>query len=161
VLTGAARSWIIFAVVWGAILYVGVGGVNAALGHNNGTSVNQYNTLVTEFNGTGTAVQRAGRAAQTCTTIECIRPSHLAAANSLSSFAGDLDGMSFPSNASNSAQHTASDAHRLANIFGDLAHSSDASAYQSTAQHSNLDSLLTSYGQDAQNLLGQLKSDIP
>jgi hypothetical protein len=34
VLTGAARGWMIFAIVWGSIVYVGQSAVNAAFNNN-------------------------------------------------------------------------------------------------------------------------------
>jgi outer membrane murein-binding lipoprotein Lpp len=160
VLAGAARGWIIFAIVWGSILFLSESAIQSAFQNNNSSSVDQYNSVVTHFNDTRTAVQSAGNAAQTCSTVQCIRPSHLAAADSFSSSADNLQGMSLPSNASGSARRLESDARQLSTVFKDLANSSDARAYQATANRSNLSALLTSYSGDTQNLLNKLRSDI-
>jgi outer membrane murein-binding lipoprotein Lpp len=160
VLAGAARGWIIFAIVWGSILFLSESAIQSAFQNNNSSSVDQYNSVVTHFNDTRTAVQRAGNAAQTCSTVQCIRPSHLAAADSFSSSADNLQGMSLPGNASGSARRLESDARQLSTVFKDLANSSDARAYQATANRSNLSALLTSYSGDTQNLLNKLRSDI-
>jgi hypothetical protein len=68
--------------------------------------------------------------------------------------------MSLPGNASGSARRLESDARQLSTVFKDLANSSDARAYQATANRSNLSALLTSYSGDTQNLLNKLRSDI-
>ena len=157
VLGGAARKWMIFAIVWGSILYAGQLGVQAAFrGHNS--TVNQYNSIVTDFNATHTSINGALLKAQTCTTVSCLRDSHLNAADSLSRFHDDLQGMDFPSNASNSARQVENDTHKLATIFRDLAHSSDAATYRATVTNSNLEGILSSYPNHTQNLLNDIRS---
>jgi hypothetical protein len=151
---------LIFAIVWGSILYVGQASVQAAFRNNTTSSVDQYNTVVTDFNATSTAVRRAGTQAQRCSTVQCVRPSHLAAADSLSKFANDVNAMDVPANASNSARSTVSDAHHLSSIFYDLAHSSNASEYQATVQRSNLSGVLNSYATHTQSLLNDLRSNL-
>ena len=159
VLGGAARSWLIFAIVWGSILYVGQASVQAALGNNTSTR-DQYNTIVTDFNATGTAVRRAGADAQRCSTVQCVRPSHLAAAASFSTFSNDLEGMSLPANASNSANLVKGDADKLATIFTDLADSSSASAYQATAQRNNISGVIASYAANTRSLLNDVRANL-
>ena len=41
VLTGAARGWMIFAIVWGSILFVGQGTIRNAVSNNN-NNMNMY-----------------------------------------------------------------------------------------------------------------------
>jgi hypothetical protein len=159
VLTGAARAWIIVAIVWGSIVFLSESAIQSAFQNNNSTDINQYNAIVSDYNATGSAVEKAGHDAQTCSTVQCLRASHLAAAGALSTFAGDLHGMSLPSNASGPAHQVESDARQLATTFIDLAHSSDAAAYRATAQRSNLSTILNSYPTDTQNLLNAIKSD--
>jgi hypothetical protein len=159
VLAGAARGWIIFAIVWGSIVFLGESAIQSAFNNNNSTDVNQYNAVVSDYNATGTAVEKAFHDARTCTTVQCLRASHLAAAGSLSNFAGELQGMSLPATATGSAPRVESDAHQLATIFTDLANSPDAATYRATVQRSNLSSILNSYPMDTQNLLNAIKSD--
>lgn len=159
VLTGAARGWIIFAIVWGSVLYLGQIGIQSALRSSGTTTVDQYNTVVSDFNATGTAVQRAGQDAARCSTVSCLRSSHLAAADSFSSMADDVGGMSLPANASGPADRVQSEAHRLSTIFTDLANSSDATTYVATTKRSNLSSVLNSYAANTQSLLNALRSN--
>ena len=42
VLTGAARGWMIFAIVWGSILFVGQGTIRNAVSSNNNNNMNMY-----------------------------------------------------------------------------------------------------------------------
>jgi hypothetical protein len=42
VLTGAARGWMIFAIVWGSILFVGQGTIRNAVSNNNNNNMNMY-----------------------------------------------------------------------------------------------------------------------
>ena len=42
VLAGAARGWMIFAIVWGSILFVGEGTIRNAVSNNNNNNMNMY-----------------------------------------------------------------------------------------------------------------------
>ena len=42
VLTGAARGWMIFAIVWGSILFVGQGTIRNAVSNDNNNNMNMY-----------------------------------------------------------------------------------------------------------------------
>ena len=42
VLTGSARGWMIFAIVWGSILFVGEGTIRNAVSNNNNNNMNMY-----------------------------------------------------------------------------------------------------------------------
>jgi hypothetical protein len=150
----------IFAIVWGALAYVGGVGVESAVGNNTPSNVDNYNTVVTDFNATRTTINNALTKAQLCNTVPCLRHSHEAAAASLSSFNGDLQGMSLPPNASASARVEENDTHTLATTFNDLAHSSSNAAYRSTFQNSNLTTVLRFYPQHTQNLLNDIRAAV-
>ncbi len=106
-----------------------------------------------------TAIDNAGASIKSCTTVSCLRPTHLTAAAKLTQLADDVHGMSLPSNANGQAQSVESDARQLASIFTELANSSDAASYRATVQSSNFDSILNSYASDSNNLLNALHSD--
>jgi hypothetical protein len=159
VLSGAARGWIIFAIVWGSIVFLGQGAIQAAAFHNTTTTVEQYNAIVSDYNHTGTAMQRAAHDAQSCSDVACLRASHLAAAASLTKLVDDIQGMSLPGNAVGPAHVVESDAHQLATIFTHLANSSDNATYRDTAQRSNLTAILNSYPGDTQSLLNALNAN--
>ena len=159
VLTGAARGWIIFAIVWGSIVFLGQGAIQAAAFHNSTTTVEEYNTIVSDYNHSGTSMQRAAHDAQSCSDVACLRASHLAAAASLTKLVDDIQGMSLPDNAVGPAHVVESDANQLATIFTNLANSSDNAMYHDTAQRSNLTAILNSYPGDTQSLLNALNSN--
>jgi hypothetical protein len=159
VLTGAARGWIIFAIVWGSILFVSQGAIQAAAFHNTTTTIDQYNTIVSDYNDSGNAMQRAADDAQSCSDVACLRASHLAAAASLTKLVDDIQGMNLPTNAVGPAQVVQSDANQLATIFTNLANSSDSITYHANAQRSNLISILNSYPGDTQHLLNALNAN--
>ena len=160
VLTGAARGWMIFAIVWGSILFLGQNiAQNIVVGHRQ-SSVQQFNTVNSDTNAANTAIDRAGQSIKSCTTVACLGPSYTTAAAKLTQLADDLHGMSLPSNAGGQAQNVESDANQLASVFTKLANSSDAATYRATAQSSNLGSILSSYATDSQSLLNTLNSDL-
>jgi hypothetical protein len=159
VLTGAARGWIIFAIVWGSIVLVGNGAIEGAVARHNSTTVAQYNTIVSDYNDSGTAMQHAAHDAQSCSEVACLRASHLAAAASLTKLVDDIQGMHLPTNAVAPAHLVESDANQLATIFTNLANSSDNTTYQATARRSNLTAILNSYPGDTQTLLNALNAN--
>ena len=160
-LTGAARGWVIFAIVWGSVLFVGTNvAQNVVNNHNRSTGVAQVNAVVSDYNATYTALNTAGQDIKSCTTVACLRPSHLYAASKLTQFDDDLHGMSLPANAGGPTQVVESDAGQLASILTQLASSSDLATYHSTAKDSNLTTILNSYPGDTQNLVNVLKSDL-
>jgi hypothetical protein len=161
VLTGAARGWIIFAIVWGSIVLVGNGAIEGAVARHNSTTVAQYNTIVSDYNDSDAAMVSASHDAQSCTDVPCLRGSHLAAAASLTKMVDDIQGMNLPDNAVGPAHLVESDANQLATIFTNLANSSDIGTYHDNAQRSNLSSILNSYPGDTQNLLNALNSSSP
>jgi len=150
----------IFAIVWGSILFLTQDITqNAIFGHSQ-SGVQQFTTAQNDTNRADSAIQAASTKASSCLTVACLRPAHLAAAASLTQLADDLRGMSLPSNASGQAQDVESDASQLASIFTELANSSDGATYRATAQRSDISSLLTSYSNDSMNLLNTLDSDL-
>ena len=161
VLTGAARGWIIFAIVWGSVLFLGQSVVQSlARHHNQHTSAQQVNTVVSDYNGTDVAIHAAISRFHSCSTVACLRASHLDAASKLTRFDSDLRGMSLPSNAGQPAHVVESDTTQLASILTELANASSLSTYQSTVQSSNINTILSSYHGDTQNLVGTLHADL-
>ena len=157
VLPRAARGWLIFAIVWGSIVFVGQTVYNSVNAHNNLSRIqSEYNTVVTDFNDQNSAVNNAISASRRCTTIACLRPSHLAAAASLERFASDVHAMDLPSGAQQPAQLVESDASQLAAAFTQLANSANGQAYQSTVQSSQIDTLLRTLPNDTNSLLAAL-----
>jgi hypothetical protein len=160
VLTGAARGWMIFAIVWGSILFVGQS-IAQNLGRNHRhTSAQQVNAVVSDYNATDVAIHKAVNQFHSCATVACLRASHVHAASTLTQFDSDLRGMKLPSNVGQSAQVVESDTTQLASILTQLANSSNLSAYQSTVQSSSINTILNSYHGDAQNLVSTLNSDL-
>jgi len=150
----------IFAIVWGSILFLGQTiAQNIVVGHRQ-SSVQQFNTVNSDTNAANTAIDKAGQSTKSCTTVACLGPSYTTAAAKLTQLADDLHGMSLPSNAGGQAQNVESDADQLASVFIKLANSSDAATYRATAQSSNLGSILSSFGTDSQSLLNTLNSDL-
>jgi len=159
VLTGAARGWMIFAIVWGSILFLGQDIAQNIVGHRQ-SSVQQFNTVNSDTNAANTAIDKAGQSIKSCPTVACLGPSYTTAAAKLTQLADDLHGMSLPSNAGGQAQNVESDASQLASVLTKLADSSDAATYRATAQSSNLGSILSSFATDSQSLLNTLNSDL-
>jgi hypothetical protein len=159
VLSGAARGWMIFAIVWGSLVLAGQVVVPGAANHGQTTAAAQANTVYSDYNATRGTILTAIRDSDRCTTVACLRASHLAAAASLSHFEDDLRGMSLPSNATGQAQLVESDVSQLANIFTRLANSPNGATYRHYVQSSNLESVLNSYPGDTQSLINALNSD--
>jgi hypothetical protein len=160
VLRGAARGWMIFAIVWGSILFLTQNVTqNVIFGHTQ-SSIQQFSTAQNDTDRADSAIEAAGAKASSCQTVACVRPTHLAAAASLTQLADDLRGMSLPANANGEARDVENDASQLASIFTELADSSDGTTYRATAQRSDISSLLNSYSSDSTNLLHTLDSDL-
>ena len=160
VLTGAARGWMIFAIVWGSIIFVGQSVAQSVARNHRHTSAQQVSTVVSDYNASDTAIHTASNLSVSCATVACLRASHLAAASTLTQFDNDLRGMSLPSNATQPAQVVESDTTQLASILSQLANSSDLSTYRATVRSSNLTTILSSYHGDTVNLVNVLKSDL-
>jgi Domain of unknown function (DUF4389) len=156
-LPSAARGWLIFAIVWGSILFIGQTVVNSVIAtHNVNTTATQYDTVVSDFNNSKAAIQNAIAISKRCTTVACLRPSHLSAATSLRQFDSDLKSMNLPSRAQAPAQSVESDVTQLASAFTQLANSASAQAYRSTVQSSNVNTLLQTLPTDTNSLLSAL-----
>jgi hypothetical protein len=154
-----ARKWLIFAIVWGSIVLVGQISVQAVVaGRNYTTSLRQYNTVVNDFNDSRSAIENAVTQSQRCQSVQCLRPSHLAAARSLEKFDSDLKTLNLSCTATAPAQVVESDLTQLSSAFTDLANSSNAQAYRSTVQSSNLNTLLRSLPNDTNNLLEAVRT---
>ena len=160
VLTGAARGWMIFAIVWGSILFVGQSVAQSLSRHHTHTSAQQVNTVVSDYNATETAIQSAITRFHSCANVACLHASHVHAASTLTQFDSDLRGMSLPPNAGQGAQVVESDTTQLASILTRLANSSDLSTYQSTVRSSNINTILTSYQGDTQSLVDTMRTDL-
>ena len=160
VLTGAARGWVIFAIVWGSIVFVGQSVAQSVARSHPHTSAQQVNTVVTDYNRSDTAIETASTKYTSCATVACLRASHLDAASKLTQFDDDLRNMSLPANASQPAQVVESDTTQLSSILSQLANSSDLSTYRATIRSSNLTTILGSYHVDTLNLVNALNSDL-
>jgi hypothetical protein len=161
VLSRGAKRWLVFATVWGSILLVGYLSIFAVVGVNSANNtVTQYNTVVNDYNDSKAAITTAIAHINSCTTVSCLRASHLAAATSLDKFNSDLTAMNLPSNAQGPAQVVESDLTQLASVFTDLANSASPQAYRATLQKSNLQTLLTSLTNDTNTLLDALRSNL-
>ena len=160
VLTGAARGWVIFAIVWGSILFVGQNVAQNLARNQPHTSAQQVSTVVTDYNKSDTAIATASKESSSCATVACLRASHLDAASKLTRFDNDLRTMSLPANASQPAQLVESDATQLSSILSQLANSSDLATYRATIRSSNLTTIWSSYHVDTQTLVSALNSDL-
>jgi hypothetical protein len=160
VLPRSSRNWLVFAIVWGSIVLVAYGPVLAFVVNSTNTTVNQYNTIVHDFNDSKAKIETAIADSRSCTTVACLRPSHLAAATSLDKFDSELAAMNLPSNALAPAQVVESDLSQMASVFNDLAYDANAQAYRSTIQRSNLQTLLNSWPNDTNTLLDALRTHI-
>jgi hypothetical protein len=152
-----SRGWLVFAIVWGVILFgvnIAVKSVEATNNANRYSS--DYNTVVSDFNNSKAAVDTAIAQSKSCTTVACLRPSHLFAATSLRQFATDVRAMNLPSGAQQNARSVESDATQLADAFTQLANSANGQAYRSEVQSSGIDTLLQTLPNDTNNLLSQL-----
>jgi hypothetical protein len=158
-LPSGARTWLIFAIVWGSILLVAQISLQAVLASGNlDTSIRQYNTVVSDFNNSRAAIDDAIRSSYRCTTVQCLRASHLAAAASLEKFDSDVKKMNLSCTATNPAQVVESDLGQMAAAFTELANSANGQAYHSALQSSNLNTLIQSLPNDTNDLLNAMSS---
>ena len=160
VLTGAARGWVIFAIVWGSIVLVGQSVAQSVAQSHQHTSAEQVNTVVRDYNRSDTAIETASTEYTSCATVACLRASHLHAATRLTQFADDLRNMTLPANAGQPARVVESDTAQLSSILSRLANSSDLSSYRATISRSNLTTILSSYHVDTEALVNALNSDL-
>ncbi len=160
VLTGAARGWMIFAIVWGSVLFLGQNITqNVLTAHRQSSTVQQYNAVYSDFSSTRGPIEKVlGQA--NCTTVPLIRQDSLAAATRLAQFDTDLRGMNLPSNAGASAQQVESDTTQLSAILTRLSSSPDCATYRADAQNSNIGALINSYPADTQNLLNAINANL-
>jgi hypothetical protein len=157
VLPRAARGWLVFAIVWGAILFATQTTLNSINATNTLNRIQgQYDTVINDFNDQKAAVDNAISVSRQCTTIACLRPSHLAAAASLRRYASDVRAMNLPSGAQQPARLVENDASQLAGAFTQLANSANGQAYQSTVQSSQINTLLRTLPNDTNSLLTAL-----
>ena len=138
VLTGAARGWMIFAIVWGSILFVGQSVAQSLSRHHTHTSAQQVNTVVSDYNATDTAIQSAitrfhssrHRRLSPRLARPCRVDAHPVRQRSR--------GMSLPSNAGQGAQVVESDTTQLASILarvGELLGPLDVPVHGPQQQH--------------------------
>lgn len=159
VLPNAARTWLVFSIVWGSIVMVGLLSVASVRAFNNETTaIRNANTVVNDFNASKDAIDTASVDASRCTTVSCLRASHLAAARSLDKFDSDLAAMNLSCTAVDPAQVVESDLTQLATAFTDLANSSNVQTYRATVQRSNLVTLLNALPNDTNTLLTAIRS---
>ena len=159
ILAGAARGWMIFAIVWGSIVFLGQNITQNVFSSHNQSNAQQLNTVSSDTNAANAAINGAGKSINGCTTVSCLRPAYIVAATKLTHLADDVRGMSLPSDVSGRAQDVESDATQLASIFTELANSSDVATYRATAQSSNFESILTSYASDTRSFWTTLRAD--
>jgi uncharacterized protein DUF4389 len=160
VLTGAARGWMVAAIVWGSLLFLAQSAIQAAVTNNyKSSTAQQFNTTSSDVAAVNKAILTAASAAAQCTTISTVAPSQQVAADKLSQLHDDLSGMSLPENAVNSARAVESDASQLATIFQRLESAPDCATYRSIARSSDFASVLNSYPSDIGQLLSVLHAD--
>jgi hypothetical protein len=156
-LPSAARGWLVFAIIWGAILFGASTVVNSIQATNRANQYSSdYTTVVNDFNNSKAAVDAAIAQTRNCTTVPCLRASHLAAAASLHHFASDVRAMNLPSGSQQTAQSVESDATQLADAFTRLANSANGQAYHSIVQSTDVNTLLQTLPNDTNTLLSQL-----
>jgi hypothetical protein len=157
ILNGAARGWMIFAIVWGSLLYVGQGVVQNLVTQHRTDAVTQYNTVVSDYEATTKSLVAAGKSVPDCQTVTCARPYDTAAASSLNEFGDDLRSMDVAAGASDAQRHVESDVTQLSSTLTQLARSPNAASYAARAQRSDLDGLLRTYADDVESLVYSLR----
>ena len=164
VLAGAARGWMIFAIVWGSVLTVAQGPIQAAITRHNTTQSQsagqEFTTASRDANQVNDAVLAAASSAASCTSVATIRPSQVHAAAQLAGLADDLRAMDLSDNAHESAGAVESDADQLSSIFTQLGGSSDCTAYHTAAARTGaFATVLASFPTDVEQLLAVLHAD--
>ncbi|HEY1653437.1 MAG TPA: DUF4389 domain-containing protein [Acidimicrobiales bacterium] len=166
VVAGAARRWLIVAIVWGSILFVGNLVLQTVLISSSVTATSQGNTVVNGFNQTRVAIDRAIRDRNRCSakvTAVCfsvVRASHKAAATSLDDFESDLRSLSVPGNARGPLRVLARETAQLTAIFNRLAHSADSDAYAMTFVTNHVNARLRSLPRQTNRLLRALNAHV-
>jgi hypothetical protein len=160
-LTGAARGWMIFAIVWGSVLTVAQGPIQAAITRNSRTqtATQQFDTSRADVNEVSVAILASASAARACTSIASVRPSSQAASAKLTHLANDLRAMNLPDNATASAAAVESDAGQLASVYNELAASNSCADFHTLGQTSAYGSILAAYLSDSVRFLTVLQSD--
>ena len=159
-LTGAARRWMIFAIVWGAVLTVAQAPIQAAITRNTTQSTTQqFDAASVDVKDANNAIIAAASAAGSCTTVNTVRAPTQDAAAKLGHLASDLRGMSLPANAAASATAVENDADQLASIYTELAAASSCTAYHTLGQTSAFATVITAYPGDTVRLLTLLQAD--
>ncbi|HEY6471947.1 MAG TPA: DUF4389 domain-containing protein [Acidimicrobiales bacterium] len=156
VLPSAARGWLIFAIVWGAILYVGSSAVRYAFTNNLDTRSSQYNTVVNDYNASLSAIDQATQ----CSTLSCLRTSEPAVATALNQYTGNLVGMNLPAGTTSSVAAVESDLSQLSTAFTSVANSPNQQVYQSRLQSSQVNTFLQTLHVDTNNLLTAINSSV-
>ena len=162
ILTGAARGWMIFAIVWGSLLYVGQAVVQGVLSHR-AAAVLQANIVTNDYNATYDKLSKAvgngsNGTLDTCATLSCLQSVSQGVANSLASFSDDLSTMSFPAQATASSQRVESDVAQLHAFFQSLADASSIQQVRALAQRSQIDTILQSYPGDVRSLVNDINA---
>ena len=150
---GAARGWLIFAIVWGAILYVGSSAIQVAFTH---TTASQYNAVVNDYNGALSAIVQANQ----CSTLSCMRTSEPAVADALDQYTANLVGMNLPAGTNNSVSAVESDLSQLSTAFTSLSNSPNQQVYESRLQSSQVNTLLQTLHVDTNNLLTAINANV-
>jgi len=153
VLPSAARGWLIFAIVWGVVLYVGSTAVQFAFKH---TTATQYNAVVDDYNGALTAIDQANQ----CSTLSCLRTSEPAVSTALEQYTANLVGMNLPAGTNSSVAAVESDLSQLSTAFTSLANSPNQQVYLSRLQSSQVNTLLQTLHVDTNNLLTAINSSV-
>ncbi len=140
-LAGAARGWVIFAIVWGSVLFLGQNvAQNVINNHNRTTGVAQVNAVVSDYNSTDAAFQTAfARNAATTTVLRdgCLSPRRRTSGMPVETHplrrrpARHEPAVQRRRPAARWSRATRA---RLASIITQLANSSDISTYRSTVQ---------------------------
>ncbi|HXY28367.1 MAG TPA: hypothetical protein VEH82_08795, partial [Acidimicrobiales bacterium] len=165
VLSGAARGWMIFAIVWGSLLYVGQTVIRDVTTHRTQDTVQQYDTVSADSGDTLNALQKAfggngqGGQLQSCSTLFCLRLVADGVALSFARFDSDLRSMDIPSGAADSSARVRSDVEQLHTLFARLAVASSLDEYRSELGQSDVTTLLDDYGNDVDTLLNDLNSN--
>jgi hypothetical protein len=159
VLHGAARGWMIFAIVWGSVVIVGQNVVQTLVTRGRDDTTAQYNIVVSDYAATTRSLVAAGKAVPNCQTVSCARPYDTAAASSLNTFGTDLHAMDVSADASSAQQHVENDIAQLSSTLTRLARSPNDTAYARTARRSDLNGLLQTYAGDVQSLVQSLQQD--
>jgi uncharacterized protein DUF4389 len=156
VLPSAARGWLIFAIVWGVILYVGSSSIQFAFTNNLGTRASQYNTVVNDYNGSISAIDEANQ----CNTLSCLQTREPAVSTALSQYTADLVGMNLPAGTNSAVAAVESDLSQLSTAFTSLANSPSQQVYQSRLQASQVNTLVQTLHVDTNNLLAAINSNV-